>query len=265
MSLSDSRPATPEERAQLLAEVGRLRTFNRGAAHEMRSAIGALSRLAVLAEAALDARDALAAARHVTVMARQANAAVSLAGALMSFAKPDAPALCPSAVALTDCAEQALQTLALAGAAKGIPPVPVTIAALPVVWADPVLMDLVFVNLIGNAIKFTRGASDGRVEVFATAAASAAVADVGGPHAPSREGVAMSVVCVRDNGVGFSPVRGAALFDSFPREGGGGLEGSGLGLCLVRTIVERHGGRVWARSEPGRGAQFFVALPALVQ
>src|SRR5262249_23931984 len=157
------------------------------------------------------------------------STAMSLVGALMSLTHADAPAMCPAAIALADCAEQALQTLVLAGAARGAPPVPVTSSTLPVAWADPELMNLVFVNLIGNAIKFTRGTSDSQVEVFATGA--------GGERA----------VCVRDTGVGFAG-DGAALFEPAGRA-------AGLGLNLVRTIVERHGGRVWARSEPGRGAR----------
>jgi len=228
----------------LTAEIARLRAFNQAAAHEMRGAIGALSQLARLAEDALDRHDALAAARHVTVMANQASTAMSLAGALMSLTQSGQPTICPTAVSLTECAEQALRTLVLAGAARGTPAVPVTISTLPVAWADPVLMNLVFVNLVGNAIKFTRGASDGRVEVFTT--------DSWGEPA----------ICVRDNGVGFA-VDGATLFD--PARRGAGFDGAGLGLSLVRTIVERHGGRAWARSEPGRGAQFFIALPPLAR
>ena len=231
---------------RLSAEIARLRNFNQAAAHEMRGAIGALLQLARLAEEALDRHDALTAARHVTVMAAQASTAMSLAGALMSLTQSSQPTICPAAISLTDCAEQALQTLVLAGAARGAPAVPVTISALPVAWADPVLMNLVFVNLIGNAIKFTRGASDGRVEVFAT-----------------KSWVQLAV-CVRDNGVGFA-VDGASLFDPARRGAGTGFEGAGLGLSLVRTIVERHGGRAWARSQPGHGAQFFIALPPLAQ
>ena len=235
-----------EDDIRLTAEIARLRAFNHAAAHEMRGAIGALSQLARLAEEALDRHDALAAARHVTVMASQASTAMSLAGALMSLTQSAQPAICPVAVSLTDCAEQALRTLVLAGAARGTPAVPVTISTLPVAWADPVLMNLVFVNLIGNAIKFTRGTSDGHVEVFTT--------DSWGRPA----------VCVRDNGVGFA-VDGATLFDPARRGGDAGFGGAGLGLSLVRTIVERHGGRAWARSQPGCGAQFFIALPPLAR
>jgi len=134
--------------------------------------------------------------------------------------------------------------LQLTGEARGAPEIPVTVAALPMAWAHPVLMNLVFVNLIGNALKFTRGASDGRVEVFTT------------------ESDGVSSVCVRDNGVGFG-ADPASLFDAAHCGSGPMLEGAGLGLSLVRTIVERHGGTVWARSRPGEGSRFFVTLPPL--
>jgi signal transduction histidine kinase len=92
-------------------------------------------------------------------------------------------------------------------------------------------------------VKFSRDAAVPRVEV-------GALRDDGAP-----------VLFVRDNGVGFDPQRAATLFEPFQRLHGPRFEGSGVGLSIVKRIVERHGGRLWAESSPGRGATFYFTLP----
>lgn len=115
---------------------------------------------------------------------------------------------------------------------------------LPVLDADRVLLKRVFVNLISNAIKFSRGAEPrARVEV--------------GSMQPNK----VPVLFVRDNGVGFDMGQSGRLFQAFERlHRGGDFEGTGVGLALVARIVARHGGRIWAESEPGKGASFYFTL-----
>jgi len=118
------------------------------------------------------------------------------------------------------------------------------VGEVPPCEADPSLLRQVLANLLGNALKFTRGRP-------------AAVIEVGGAERPDER-----VFFVRDNGVGFEPSSAGGLFDLFRRlERAEGFEGTGVGLAIVRRIVERHGGRVWAESRPGEGATFFIALP----
>jgi signal transduction histidine kinase len=69
-------------------------------------------------------------------------------------------------------------------------------------------------------------------------------------------------VTVSDNGVGFEASAAQMLFEPFARLHGTKFEGTGIGLTIVRRIVERHGGRVWASGKPGVGAAFSFTLPA---
>lgn len=119
---------------------------------------------------------------------------------------------------------------------------------LPDVGVSPTVLDRVFYNLLGNALKFSVGMSRPRVEV-------GAVADAARP-----------TLYVRDNGVGFDGRDADKLFREFTRlDTAAKTEGFGLGLSLVSRLVRARGGRIWAESTVGAGATFFVELPAPVE
>ncbi|MCK6432642.1 MAG: ATP-binding protein [Aquabacterium sp.] len=116
---------------------------------------------------------------------------------------------------------------------------------MPEVSADPALLRQVLVNLVGNAAKYSAAVDTPRIEITAQASEPGWV-----------------TLQVSDNGVGFDDAQAARLFEPFQRLHGVQYQGHGVGLSIVRRIVERHGGRVWAQSAPGQGARFFVSLPA---
>jgi hypothetical protein len=119
----------------------------------------------------------------------------------------------------------------------------VTCDALPTVVADATQLPQVFQNLIGNAIRF-RAAEAPRVHVSARAA----------------EGE--WVFSVRDNGIGIDPKYHDRVFIMFQRlHGTRDYPGTGIGLAVAKRIVDRHGGRIWFESEPGKGATFSFTLP----
>ncbi|MDX2090938.1 MAG: HAMP domain-containing sensor histidine kinase [Kofleriaceae bacterium] len=112
---------------------------------------------------------------------------------------------------------------------------------LPLAWADEARIVQVLGNLIGNALKFTpRG---GRVHVSAT-----------------QLGDELSVT-VADTGKGVAPEHLAHMFDRFWQANAADRRGAGLGLAIAKGIVEAHGGRIWAESEPGRGCRVTFTLP----
>jgi PAS domain S-box-containing protein len=116
-------------------------------------------------------------------------------------------------------------------------------AAPLLVNGDARLLRIVLDNLLGNAWKFTSRQSLSTIEFGRT----------------TRDGVA--VYFIRDNGVGFDMAHAKKLFGAFERlHAATEFPGSGIGLATVQRVIQRHGGRVWAESEPGKGATFFFTL-----
>ena len=115
------------------------------------------------------------------------------------------------------------------------------------VWGDPKLLRVALINLIGNAWKFTAKNPGARVEF-------------GMSEGLSQRG-RVPVYYVRDNGAGFDQAYAGKLFGAFQRlHGANEFEGTGIGLATVQRVVHRHGGRIWAEGEVGRGATFFFTL-----
>jgi signal transduction histidine kinase len=151
-----------------------------------------------------------------------------------------------------------LQTVDMAKLARGVtdelqaqiePPRPqpqVQIDALPPALADAALLRQALINLLSNAFKFTRHTEAARIHVGQEAQANGTRA-----------------YFVRDNGEGFDMAQAGKLFQAFNRLHRSDMfEGTGVGLSIVQRIVQRHGGRVWAEGEPGRGATFYFTLDA---
>jgi PAS domain S-box-containing protein len=124
----------------------------------------------------------------------------------------------------------------------------VTNGDLPAVLGDRTQIAQVFQNLIGNAIKFHKPGEPPRVHVSAE-------------RNPKQPG--LWTFEVTDNGIGIDPRHFERLFVIFQRlHGKQEYPGTGIGLALCKRIVERHGGRIWLKSETGKGTSFFFTLPA---
>jgi len=220
--------------------VAGLESFNRSVSHDLRGPLGGVATLTRLAIDAVGRGDIARALPMLDAVAGQADSLGKLVNDLLTLARVGDATLAVQPVDLAACMHEATEQLRLAGQ----PVEAVKADTLGSVNADAGLLRQVFVNLIGNALKFSRGAVDPQVRVELMR---------------ERDRV---VVAVRDNGAGFAPERAGELFEPFRRLHGAKFEGTGLGLTIVRRIIERHGGSVWAEGRPGQGASFYVSLRA---
>ncbi len=116
---------------------------------------------------------------------------------------------------------------------------------LPSIRAEAGQLSQMFQNLISNSIKYRNPAEPPRIEISAL-----------------EEGDQW-LFCVRDNGIGFDQKYAERIFGVLKRLHGSAIPGTGIGLAIVKKIVERHGGKIWAESQPGKGAAFYIRLPGL--
>jgi signal transduction histidine kinase len=124
----------------------------------------------------------------------------------------------------------------------------IVVGELPPVWGDLSAIEQIFANLLGNALNYLDPARPGIIEV-------------GCQNAQANDD--WKTYYVKDNGLGIDAEHLPKIFLAFQRLHPSAAPGEGVGLPLVRRVVERHGGRIWVESVAGQGSTFFVSLPVL--
>ncbi|MCK5506493.1 MAG: PAS domain-containing sensor histidine kinase, partial [Thermodesulfovibrionia bacterium] len=119
----------------------------------------------------------------------------------------------------------------------------ITVSKLPSCYGDESQISQLFANLAGNAVKFLNPDQPGIINIT------------------GYKDNDHSVYCVEDNGIGIESDYQGKIFDIFHRLNPSEFKGEGLGLSIVQRAIERHGGKIWVESEPGKGSCFFVSLP----
>jgi light-regulated signal transduction histidine kinase (bacteriophytochrome) len=217
-----------------------LRSFAWTVSHDLRAPLRTIRRyLALLAE---DEGQHLSGSGRA-MLGRVVNGATKLDGlisAILAYSQAGQNAFSGEPVGLEVIAREVMEELVPKPAV-----VQIQIARLPIACADATMVRQIFQNLIGNALKFSAGREHPRIEI--------------GWYEQEGE----VVYYVRDNGVGFDMQYENKLYSMFERlHTEDEFPGSGVGLAIVKRLVERHGGRIWADSRSGEGATFYFTLSA---
>ncbi len=241
-----------EGKVEQVSEVNReLEAFSYSVSHDLRAPLrhvaGFADKLGRHLGEGLDDRG-----RHyLDVIGNSARRMSSLIDDLLVYSRLGRSALKLQAVDMQSLAEEAravLDTGRMIDAEESGRPVHRIqwhIAPLPVLVADENMMRQVWLNLLGNAVKYSARSEPAVIEIGCEPMAD------GGHH-----------FSVRDNGVGFDMEYAGKLFGVFQRlHKPSEYPGTGIGLASVRRVLGRHGGRIWAESEPGNGATFHFVLP----
>lgn len=230
--------------AQMEASNKELEAFAYSVSHDLRVPLRGMSGFAELlnkrARAKLDEKEF----HYLEVIISSARSMGELIDDLLSFSRMGRSEMVRTAVDLQRLFEESRSSLA---AEIGKREVVWQVNPLPAAHGDAAMLRLVFDNLLGNAVKFTR-------------TRETAVIEVGWRR---DEGTGEVIVHVRDNGVGFNMKYEEKLFGLFQRlHRVEEFEGTGVGLANVRRIVSRHGGRTWGEGSVDGGAAFYFSLPA---
>ena len=225
--------------AELEAANKELESFSYSVSHDLRAPLRAIGGFSAVIREQYAGGLPAEAQRYFSRIEQNADHMRKLVDDLLELARAGRIALARTALDMRALAEEAAREVAQHTPHSAT----LVLGELQGAVGDPVLLRQVWRNLIGNAVKFSRGSADPRIEV----------------SAEPREG--KTWYCVRDNGAGFDMQYADKLFGTFQRlHSAAEFEGTGVGLAIVRRIVERHGGRVSAESQPGSGAKFGFTL-----
>ena len=235
------RLAAEEERTRLIDALGRsnreLDQFAYVASHDLKAPLRGIGNLAQWVEEDMGGTLPAKVQQHLDMMRGRIQRMDALIDGILAYSRAGRTRTEALPVALAEVLQEVLLLLAPEHAAFE------TTTPLPMLWGERTALQQVFLNLVGNALKHAAG-PDARVEVCAT--------DLGSQWQLS----------VKDNGPGIAARYHDRIWGMFQTlQSRDRVEGTGIGLAVVRKIVEAQGGRTWVESEPGHGAAFHFTWP----
>lgn len=235
----DLNAALRTRAAQLELANKELEGFSYSVSHDLRAPLRVIGGYAMMLEE--DYTDKLDddGKRYLNVIRANTNKMDALIVDLLKLAKSTLAPMTQSVVDMRQMVQKATAEIAIGNNAA------ITIGRLDDAVANAALLVQVWENLLANAVKFSRNQAHPSVDIR------------------SERNAGEIIYCVEDNGVGMDVSQAPKLFEVFQRfHSQDEFPGTGVGLALVKRIVLRHGGRVWAESRPGAGARFYFSLPS---
>lgn len=226
--------------AELEGAIQELEAFSYSISHDLRAPVRAIGGFARIVEDEYAGQLAPEGQRQLARITENATKMGELIDGLLAFSRASRQAIKTRSVSPATIVRQVVEELQAAQTDRRVQ---LSVADLPPCQADPTLIRQVYANLLSNAFKYTRQMNP-------------AVIEVGWSNEP--EG---NAYFVKDNGAGFDMEYAGKLFGVFQRlHRAEEFEGTGVGLAIVQRIVHRHSGKVWAKSEPGKGATFYFTM-----
>jgi light-regulated signal transduction histidine kinase (bacteriophytochrome) len=239
-----ARKELEEERERLLTELRRsnedLAQFSHVVSHDLQAPLRMVRSYTELLARRYEGKFDETADQFISVITKGADGMQQLIQALLRYAQAGEEALSKTAVRVNAILNGVRSNLKLVIDESSAE---LTHGDLPTVAGDPVQLLQLFQNIIGNAIKYSRAGVPPRINVSA-----------------KMEGEQYHFA-VSDNGLGIHPKNFERIFAPLKRLHGQEIPGTGIGLAVCKKIVERHGGRIWLSSEPGKGSTFYFTLP----
>ncbi len=217
-----------------------LEAFSYSVSHDLRTPLTSIESFAGLVLQDYGSQLTEEGRRFLELIRDNAQATNRQVEALLRFSRTSRQPLNKQTVNMRGIVDQVLDELRPIHADRHVV---VAVGELPTAKADPILIKLVWTNLVTNAIKYTKRRDPARIEI--------------GSYLEGEN----TVYFVKDNGVGFDMAQADQLFGVFRRlHSEEDYEGTGVGLALVQRVIRRHGGRVWAEAEVEKGATFYYTL-----
>jgi len=237
----DNLEGLVEERTRQLGRmIANLETFNYTISHDLRAPLRAINGFAAVLTTTESQRLSPEGGRLLDRIRSCSERMDRLLKDILEYSRVDRAEPLRSPVDLRRLVDEVVRDFA-----SGYPDTQVVVGDLPTIQADATMMRQVFSNLIGNAYKFSGACAMPRVEIGAT------------------YGADQAEIFVRDNGAGFDMRYAGKLFKIFQRvHSDAEFPGTGVGLAIVKRLIEHHGGTVRAESTPGEGATFYFTLSA---
>jgi len=232
-----------ERTEQLEAANKELEAFSYSVSHDLRAPLRAMNGFSRILLEDYAPQMPEEARRYLNIVRDNAQQMGQLVDDLLAFSRLSRQAMKKQKAAPKEVVHQVLDDLKSEREGRRVD---ISIGELPTVQADSSLLKQVYINLLSNALKYTRGQDEARIEI--------------GSKTESN-GSGEIIYYVRDNGAGFDMQYAHKLFGVFQRlHRAEEFEGTGVGLAIVQRIIHRHGGRIWAEAEENKGATFYFTF-----
>lgn len=240
--LQHSREELQLLNAKLAATYQELESFSYSVSHDLRAPLRHVQGyVELLRQETAASQLSDKALRHLQTITDASIEMGQLIDDLLAFARMGQVELHESCIRLDELVQDTIRSLEMATRGRNVD---WKVARLPQVFGDSSALKQVFVNLVGNAVKYSRPRDPAQIEIGCAGEEDGRV-----------------ILFVRDNGVGFDMQYAQKLFGVFQRlHRAKDFEGTGIGLAIVRRIIARHDGRVWAEGALNQGATFYFTL-----